>query len=227
AVHQADGRTQYADFSGWDVYRTEIPLLALIEPRRASDMVQSLVADAEQSGCLPRWPYANGQSMTMVGDSADPMIASAAAFGARHFDHAAALAAMVRGAGEPCQSPNGEYVERQGLASYLAHGYVPFDEDTGVRNANSIYGSPTAVWGSAATTLEYSIDDFAIAQFAARSGAGGSAAAPGGSGAGTADHDFIAPAANWRKSFDPASVLIEPRFAGGAFPDPYDPLKGG
>ncbi len=172
AVHRARGRTQYADFSGWDIYRTEIPLLALIEPRRASDMVQSLVADAEQSGCLPRWPYANGQSMTMVGDSADPIIAAAAAFGADHFDHAAALAAMVRGASEPCQSANGEYVERQGLAGYLESGYVPFDEDTNVRNANSIYGSPTAVWGSAATTLEYAIDDFAIAQFAARSGVG-------------------------------------------------------
>ena len=168
AVHRARGRTQYADFSGWDVYRTEIELLALIEPRRASDMVQSLLADAEQSGCLPRWPYANGQSMTMVGDSADPIIAAAAAFGADHFDHAAALAAMLRGATASCESPNGEYLERQGLASYLRLGWVPFDEDTNRRNANSIYGSPSAVWGSAATTLEYAIDDFAIAQFAAR-----------------------------------------------------------
>src|SRR6201999_28666 len=123
AVHRAVGRTQYADFSGWDVYRTEIPLLAMIEPRRASDIIQSLLADAEQSGCLPRWPYANGQSMTMVGDSADPMIAAAAAFGADHFDRAAALAAMLRGATAPCESTGGEYVERQGLAGYLALGY--------------------------------------------------------------------------------------------------------
>jgi predicted alpha-1,2-mannosidase len=228
AVHQARGRTQYADFSGWDVYRTEIPLLALIEPRRASDMVQSLVADAEQSGCLPRWPYANGQSMTMVGDSADPMIAAAAAFGADHFDHAAALAAMVRGASAACESPNGEYVERQGLAGYLEHGYVPFDEDNNERNANSIYGSPIAVWGSAATTLEYAVDDFAIAQFAAREGGvGRSAVAPGGSGPAATYDQFIGRAANWRNLFDPASGLIEPRFASGAFPDPYDPLEGG
>ncbi len=238
AVHRARGRTQYADFSGWDVYRTEIPLLALIEPRRASDIVQSLLADAEQSGCLPRWPYANGQSMTMVGDSADPMIAAASAFGADHFDRSAALAAMVRGATEPCQSPNGEYVERQGLAGYLAHGYVPFDEDTNKRNANSIYGSPTAVWGSAATTLEYAIDDFAIAQFAARSGvegggASGASAGAGGAGEGAASaaaetYDaYIRRAANWRNLFDPATELVEPRFASGAFPSPYDALQGG
>jgi predicted alpha-1,2-mannosidase len=222
AVHRVRGRTQYADFSGWDVYRTEIELLALIEPRRASDMVQSLIADAEQSGCLPRWPYANGQSMTMVGDSADPLIAAAAAFGADHFDRAAALAAMLRGATAPCESANGEYVERQGLASYLKLGWVPFDEDTNTRNANSIYGSPGVVWGSAATTLEYAIDDFAIAQFAARSGVG--------VGEGEADStyaEFIRRAANWRNLFDPATGLVEPRFAGGAFPDPYDALEGG
>jgi predicted alpha-1,2-mannosidase len=225
AVHRAKGRTQYADFSGWDIYRTEIPLLALIEPRRASDMVQSLVADAEQSGCLPRWPYANGQSMTMVGDSADPIIAGAAAFGARHFDRAAALAAMVRGASEACQSPNGEYVERQGLASYLRLGYVPLDEDTGKRNANSIYGSPNAVWGSASTTLEYAIDDFSIAQFAARAGVGEGGVAGAGEAA-TTYAQFIARAANWRKLFDPASGLAEPRLASGAFPAEYDPVGG-
>jgi predicted alpha-1,2-mannosidase len=217
AVHQAHGRTQYADFSGWDVYRTEIELLALIEPRRASDMVQSLLADAEQSGCLPRWPYADGQSMTMVGDSADPIIAAAAAFGADHFDRAAALAAMLRGATAPCQSANGEYEERQGLASYLKLGYVPLDEDVDKRNANSIYGSPSAVWGSAATTLEYAIDDFSIAQFAAREGGG----TP------TTYAEFIARAANWRNLWEPAAGTVEPRFSSGTFPDPYDTLEGG
>jgi predicted alpha-1,2-mannosidase len=227
-VHQARGRTQYADFSGWDIYRTEMPLLTLIEPRRASDMVQSLVADAEQSGCLPRWPYAAGQSMTMVGDSADPIIAGAAAFGADHFDRAAALAAMLRAATAPCESPNGEYVERQGLAAYLKLGWVPFDEDVKRRNANSIYGSPDSVWGSAATTLEYAIDDFAIAQFAARSGSGvgeGAVGGPAGDPAATY-RQFIDRAANWRNLWNPASGTVEPRYSSGAFPVPYDDLEG-
>ena len=43
--------------------------------------------------------------MTMVGDSADPIIAAAAAFGADHFDRAAALAAMVRGADRTVPEP--------------------------------------------------------------------------------------------------------------------------
>ena len=216
AIHHVHGRTQYADFSGWDIYRTEIQLLSLLAPQRASDMVRSLLADAQQSGCLPRWPYANGQSMTMVGDSADPIIASAAAFGARAFDKEAALAAMVKGATQPCQSSNGEYLERQGLADYQALGYVPFDSDTNTRNANSIYGSPESVWGSAATTLEYAVDDFAIAQFAARSRDDRSTY-----------RAFMGRSANWRRLYEPASGMIEPRYASGAFPHPYDNLTGG
>lgn len=214
AVHQVHGRTQYADFSGWDVYRTEMPLLAMLVPKRAGDIARSLLADAAQSGCLPRWPYAAGQSMTMVGDSADPMLAAADAFGAR-FDRGAALAAMVRGAAEPCTSANGEYLERQGLPEYLQLGYVPFESDTNERNANSIYGNPEAVWGSAATTLEYAIDDYAIARLAARAGDRATA------------RQFLARGGNWRNLFNRASGAIEPRYANGAFPQPYDVLHGG
>jgi predicted alpha-1,2-mannosidase len=179
-------------------------------------MVRSLLADAAQSGCLPRWPYANGQSMTMVGDSADPIVASAAAFGTGGFDRHAALAAMVKGATEPCRSPNGEYLERQGLGDYEALGYIPFDVDTNTRNANSIYGSPEDVWASAATTLEYNLDDFAIAQFAARA-----------LGDRSIYRTFMRRSATWRRLYNPASGLIEPRYASGAFLTPYNNLEGG
>ncbi|HEY2334035.1 MAG TPA: GH92 family glycosyl hydrolase [Solirubrobacterales bacterium] len=215
-LHRASGRIQYADFSGWDTYRTQIQLLSILAPRRASQMVQSLLADAAESGCLPRWPYANGQSMTMVGDSADPLIASAAAFGATGFDRAAALAAMLKGADEPCRSENGEYLERQGLARYLALGYVPYDLDTNVRNSNSIFGSADDVWGSAATTLEYSVDDFAIAQFAARALKDPSTY-----------RRFMKRSGNWRNLFAPGIDQAEPRYENGAFPAEYDNLRGG
>jgi predicted alpha-1,2-mannosidase len=215
AVHDARSRTQYADFSGWDVYRTQIPLLAMLMPRRASDIVASMLADAAQSGCLPRWSYANGQSMTMVGDPADPIIASAVAFGARRFDAAAALAAMVRGGDEGCRSADGSYVERQGLEAYRALGYVPFDLDTKLRNANSLFGDPDAVWASAATTLEYAVDDFSIAQFAARALHNQAAY-----------RSFISRSGNWRNLLNPSSGLIEPRFEDGTFSPHYDNLRG-
>ena len=215
AVHDAGGRTQYADLSGWDIYRTQIPLLAMLMPERVSDIVASMLADAEQSGCLPRWSYANGQSMTMVGDPADPIIASAAAFGAGQFNAGAALAAMVRGASEDCRSPDGTYVQRQGLDEYQGVGYIPFDIDVKRRNANSLFGDPEAVWASAATTLEYAIADFSIAQFAARS-----------------LHDratyrsFTSRSGNWRNLLNPRSGQVEPRFEDRSFAPHFDNLRG-
>jgi predicted alpha-1,2-mannosidase len=216
SVHRARGRVQYADFSTWDTYRTQMQLLSILAPRRASQVVRSILADADQSGCLPRWSYANGQSMTMVGDSADPLIASAAAFGATAFDSHAALAAMLKGADGECRSPNGEYLERQGIGPYLARGYIPYGLDSGARNANSIAGSPDAVWGSAATTLEYSVDDFAIAQLAARALRDRSVY-----------RRFMRRSGNWRNLLDRRDGKIEPRYENGSFPAHYSSLRGG
>jgi predicted alpha-1,2-mannosidase len=123
---------------------------------------------------------------------------------------------MLKGTDGECRSANGEYLERQGLAPYLARGYIPYDIDTNVRNANSISGSPDAVWGSAATTLEYSTDDFAIAQFAARA---------------LRDRPayrlLMRRSDNWRNLFNKHSGKIEPRYENGSFPAKYDNLHGG
>jgi predicted alpha-1,2-mannosidase len=161
----APGHVQFANFSGWDIYRSEILLLAMLDPARTSDMVQSLLNDAAQSGWLPKWPVADGQTNVMVGDSADPIIADAFAFGARSFDTTAALAAMVKGATQSGVSTNGEYVERPGLAAYEQLGYVPHE-----LNGSSLHATlePTIPWGSVSTTLEYATDDFSLAQFAGR-----------------------------------------------------------
>jgi predicted alpha-1,2-mannosidase len=100
-VHQTKrGQAQYTTFSGWDIYRDEMPLLATIAPSQTSAMVQSLVNDADQGGWLPKWPVADGYTGMMGGDSADAIIAEAYAFGARDFNTRAALAAMVKGATE-------------------------------------------------------------------------------------------------------------------------------
>ena len=48
-VHRT-GRPHYANFSGWDVYRSQIPLLALIAPDETADMMASLLRDADQGG---------------------------------------------------------------------------------------------------------------------------------------------------------------------------------
>jgi predicted alpha-1,2-mannosidase len=212
-VHDASGRTKYADFSGWDVYRTQIPLLAMLAPRRTADMLQSLVEDAEESGCLPKWPVANGQTNVMVGDPADLVISGADAFGVRGYDRKAALDAMLRGANAPCQSTvAGPYVQRQGLTEYLELGYIPEESNSPLGNATTIF-NPAGVWGAAATTLEYAAADFAIARQAARMGDTATAAT------------FVERSGNWRNLFNPASGYIEQRSAAGSFSSDYDPAS--
>ena len=103
-VHRSPTRAAYANFSEWDIYRSEMQLVALLAPHQAGDMIQSLVNDAQQDGWLPKWAIVGGDASQMNGDSADPIIADAYAFGVRGFDAKAALAAMVKGATE-AESP--------------------------------------------------------------------------------------------------------------------------
>ena len=97
-VHRSEHRSQYANFSEWDIYRSEIQLVSMVAPHQAGDMIQSLVNDGDQDGWLPKWAIADGDASQMNGDSADPIIASAYAFGVRDFDVKGALDEMVKGA---------------------------------------------------------------------------------------------------------------------------------
>lgn len=146
-LHRVAGqqKAQYANFSDWDIYRNTVQLQALFEPERESDMLQSLVNDAEQGGQLPRWEAANDVTYVMGGDSPVPVIASAYAFGAHNFDGKTALKYIVKAASDTQNNH-----ERPYLADYLKLGYVPSEKDD----------------ISASRTLEYASDDFAAAQFA-------------------------------------------------------------
>jgi len=195
-VHRSKTRVQYANFSEWDIYRSEIQLVALLAPFQAGDMVQSLVNDARQGGWLPKWEIVGGDASQMNGDSADPIIAAAYAFGVRHFDVKSALAAMVKGADE-AETPHGLQIERQYLSQYLSQHYV----NAGSLDLTSIDYS---IGGS--VTLEYAIDDFSIAQLALALGHR------------TIFKAMMQRAHNWEYLINPATGSIEARNADGSFP---------
>jgi predicted alpha-1,2-mannosidase len=214
-VHHTDGWTAYANFSGWDIYRSQIPLLALLDPQRTGDMMRSLLANARESGWLPRWPVANGQTDVLVGDPAAPIIATAWALGARGFDPAEALAALVKGATQTGTSSNASYVERQGLAEYLRLGWVPHDGTENSSGATTtMFGDTAGVWASASTTLEYTVADFAVARMAAALGNR------------ALYRTFMRRAGGWRNLYNPASGYLEPRYASGSFKAGLDLLGG-
>lgn len=189
------GHTQYTNFSDWDTYRCLAALQAMLFPDRASDMAQSLVTDAAQSGALPRWPLANSATAVMTGDNVVPLIVNLYAYGAQDFDVEAALRFMVNAATVGGVGLNG-YVERPGIVTYLQHGYAPNTEE--FRGGNGLVG--------ASVTLEWSVDDFAIARFAESLGDNATAA------------EFQRRAQYWRNLFNPITGYISPRNADGSFP---------
>jgi predicted alpha-1,2-mannosidase len=186
------GHTQYANFSDWDTYRCLAALQALLFPERASDMAQSLVNDAKQSGLYPRWALANSATGEMTGDNVVPLIVNLYTFGAKDFDLKTALYYMLKAATDGGVGRGG-YVERPGIASYLQHGYAPqtdeFHGDHGMDGAS--------------ITLEWSVDDFTISRFAHALGETAIAAT------------FQNRAQYWQNLFNPVTGYITPRSADG------------
>jgi predicted alpha-1,2-mannosidase len=194
-VHVARGRAQYTNFSGWDIYRSESPLLAWLFPKEAGDMAESLVADARQGGGLPIWPVANDESGAMYGDPSVPIIVSSYAFGARGFNTKAALKLMIKGATDPLVKSK-TYPQRNGLEDYLRYGYIPM-EQKGLR-------------GSPSVALEYEIADFALAQFARAHGET------------RTYREMMRRAQFWTRIFDPQTRYIRGRWRDGSWLPGFD-----
>jgi predicted alpha-1,2-mannosidase len=184
------GHIQYENISGWDDYRTHIQLLSILAPATMSDIAQSLVNDAQQGdGSLPRWEQANADSLGMSGDDGDIEVADAYAFGATDFDTSAALQAMI----------NGQSQVREGYTDYVTLGYVPADYEPGL--------------SSASITLEYTSDDFAIAQFANALG-------------NSSDYStYLQRSGDWQNLFNTTSLYVQPRNTDGSWAQGFDPTS--
>ncbi len=147
------GHLMYSNFSGWDIYRSEAQFLAMIAPRHASDMAQSLLLDYQQGGTFPRWPVPNMDSGVMMGDPAAPIIADFYAFGARDFDVKGAFDGLMRAATDTTvYAPLAHTYERDALGVYLKFSYVPEHQKGG--------------YGCVSMTLEYGAADFALSRMA-------------------------------------------------------------
>jgi predicted alpha-1,2-mannosidase len=180
-------RAQYGTFSGWDVYRAQVQLLALVQPRVASDFAQSLYNFARQRGGeWDRWLLENGKTSVMSGDPSAAALSSMYAFGARDFDVRGALDSLVTAATVPTANDHSDagcpvecVGQRPALDKYLSLGYVPSDN--------------CSCWGGAAETLEDAAADYALSTLAAAQGRPAVA------------REFARRSGNWRNVFDPTA----------------------
>nr|WP_202486520.1 lectin [Streptomyces sp. SID4985] len=198
-THQVDSghRAAYANYSGWDIYRSQAQLEALVSPQVASDTAQSMVDDYQQTGVFPKWSENNGESYVMVGDPAAAIIADYYAFGARDFDTSAALSGLLRQA----STANND---RPGLNYLDSPGYEPHDGSYGCCN----------FYGPVATTLEYDTADFALSAFA------------GALGDSQSQKTYAHRAQDWRNVLNPASGFVQPRNLNGSWTGGFDPTSG-
>ncbi len=204
-IHRVTGnqKIQYANFSGWDVYRSQLQLLTWLMPKVGNDFAQSLYNQARQNhGEWDRWTHDSGGTHVMSGDPSVPALADIYAFGGRDFDVRAAYASLKHAATVSTADDlsdagcNVECVgERPSLNQWLGLHYIAAKSDA---------------WGGAAETLEDATADFALAQLAQAVGdrAG--------------QRQFLMRAGYWRNLFNPHATpqggYIQNRNANGSWP---------
>ena len=80
----------YDDFSMWDIYRAQLPLITILQPKRDEAMMQSLILKGEQGKYLPIFPAWNSFTSEMIGDHTGVAMTDAYMKGLRNFDLASA-----------------------------------------------------------------------------------------------------------------------------------------
>ncbi|WP_085754900.1 GH92 family glycosyl hydrolase [Sedimentisphaera salicampi] len=139
-IHTAEDFDYYTVFSLWDTFRALHPLYTIVEQDRTNDFVHSMLKKYDQSGLLPYWELASGETWCMIGYHSIPVIADAWVKGIRGYDPSYALKAMK----------NSAMQDHQGLKAYKKYGYIPLESGT----------------QSVSRTLEYAYDDWCIAAMA-------------------------------------------------------------
>jgi len=196
-IRQANGGLRYSTLSLWDSFRAANPLYTLLVPERVDDFVNTLLDHFDAAGRLPKWPIWGGETGTMIGEPALPVIADAWAKGFRGFDGRRALAAMIATSTQDAHPlyPGDDSLSVWSL--YDRFGYYPFD----------------LVKGEAVSrTLEAGIGDAATGRMAAMLGERQKA------------ERFSRRAGGWRKLIDPETRLARGRDSKGAWRTPFDPL---
>ena len=159
-----------------------------LAPESARQQARSLVAFGEQIGIYPKWPVAIGESGTMLGASAEIVLADAVLRGVPDTGADVAWPLMRAAAMDPVAPPAGR-AGRNDVDVYMQYGYVP-----NIRNR------------SVSMTAEYSHDDYALAQLAGALGHTADRDA------------LTERRKGWRMLYDPSVGFLRGKNADGSFP---------
>lgn len=186
----------FTDTGFWDTFRALFPYLNMMYPTLAAQMQEGLANAYKESGWLPEWA-SPGLRDIMVGNNSASIVSEAyLKLGKEHqYDIETLYKALIHGANNagPLKA-----VGRAGVTEYNSLGYV----------ANDVTDQ------SAARTLEYAYDDFAIYQLAKRLNKPKKEI-----------ELYRKRSLNYRNIFDPNYQLMRPRNKNGSWKTPFDPLR--
>jgi predicted alpha-1,2-mannosidase len=197
----------FAGTGFWDTFRALYPFLNLVYPSVCKEMQEGLVNDYKESGWLPEWS-SPGLANVMVGNNSASVVAEAYLKGLRGYDIETLYEALKHGANNegPIRA-----VGRFGIKKYKELGYVPADYTINAKH-DTVLTYPE----SAARTLEYAYDDFAISQL--------------GKALGKPKEEvelYAKRSQNYRNLFDQQTGLMRGKYSSGQFQTPFSPFKWG
>lgn len=181
----------------WDTFRALYPLLNLVYPSINVEMQKGLISAYLEGGFLPEWS-SPGYADIMIGNNSASVVSEAYLKGLRGYDAETLWQAVKHGANN--EGPISA-VGRKGVEDYNKIGYVP--TDTGINE-------------SAARTLEYAYDDYAIYEFGKALKKSETELQP-----------YKERAMNYKKLFDPKYNLMRGKKKNGEFQDNFDPFEWG
>ena len=199
-IHQAaPGHLVYDNYSGWDMYRSQMPLVAMIDPRRMEDMAQSVVLMYKQGGWIGRWPQANSYTNEMAGSPLTVVVSTAWLDGLHGFDIKSAWQGMLLDATH-APPPGHTFVGELGIDWINKLHYVPDDK---------------VKYGSVSQLQEDVVAYASLYRLAVNLGKKDDAAM------------LYQRALYYRNLFNSEDRYFRPRNADGQWVEPFDPIQEG
>ena len=180
----------YTEPSLWDTYRNKDVLLGLVTPKVTLDVIKSMKDVGDKTGFMPTFFH---------GDHGASSIAGAYLRGIDNFDIKATYQNLLRNA-----NVEGPRAARPYIAEYIQKGFI---SDPDVANPHV----ETKAKAGVSKTLEYSYDDYSLAQIAKKLGD-------------TANYRIlIARSNNYKNMFDPTTKFMRGRLPNGDWINPFNP----
>jgi len=193
-VHSADF-DYYAGVLGlWDIFRAHLPLIAVIRPEIANDLMKTFLEHYRNAGQLPIWTLAGQETNCMEGYHSAPVVADFFSKGIRDFDAETMLEALDVSAS---RDTFGFFCRNyRGAANYLKYHYVPCDKEI----------------SACSKTLEYCYDDWCISRFADMLGND------------EIRDRYAERSSWYKNIYDPSVALMRGRLSDGSWRTPFDPV---